>query len=145
MGTIILIADDAHKYAEYLHDCFIGSGVSQVLTATEPLRVLDLVQKYRPMVLISEYDFGPRVVDGLSLCNRARRLYPNVQCILITRHTLPATSLRFHGVLFHLRKPFTFSTLHSVVAAAIRERVQPKSGKLLEFARNSKETEPQPR
>ena len=102
----------------------------QVSTYGNPLRALERLEESPYDVIIT--DFRMPYLDGLELLNRAKRLSPDVEVILITGYASleGAVEATKQGAFHYLAKPFNPEQVRTIVNKALE----------LRFCREQRET-----
>lgn len=116
----ILIVDDEPDAIEncrrilsrYQYDCVVEA---------DPNRALDLIERERPQVLLT--DLRMPGLDGIGLLKAAKRIDPLIKVVLLTAYASVQTAVASmrHGAYDYLAKPFTGQELRAVVRRALGE------------------------
>jgi DNA-binding NtrC family response regulator len=120
MGRILVIDDDEMTLKNMRR--ILEKLGYQVSTFNNPLRALERLERSPYDVIIS--DFRMPYLDGLELLNRAKRLRPAVEVILITGYASleGAIEATKQGAFHYLAKPFDPEQVRSVVSKALEMR-----------------------
>jgi len=120
VGRIMVIDDDpvALKQLRRILEK-LGHRVS---TFSNPLRALERLEESSCDLLIS--DFKMPYLDGLEVLNRAKRIHPDIEVVLITGYASldGAVEATKQGAFHYLAKPFTPDQVRSVVSQALRQK-----------------------
>jgi CheY-like chemotaxis protein len=120
VGLTVLIVDDQPDARDLIQRVLEGCDAT-VLTAATSAQALDLVERYKPDVMVT--DIGMPDVDGYELLKRVRALGPErggkVPAIALTAfaRTEDRTRALRAGFLVHLAKPVDPSELVATVAS----------------------------
>lgn len=120
VGRIIVI-DDEPVALKHLRRILEKLG-HRVSTFANPLRALERLEETACDLLIS--DLKMPYLDGLEVLNRAKRIHPDVEVILITGYASldGAVQATKQGAFQYLAKPFTPDQVRSVVCQALRQK-----------------------
>jgi len=101
----VLVADDETIVRESLRD-WLGDVGHQVLTAENGPQALEIIQKEKPAVLIT--DLVMPGMDGIELMKKARELSPGIEVIIITAYGSIPTAINAirEGAYDYIEKPF---------------------------------------
>jgi len=101
----VLITDDETIVRESLRD-WLGDVGHQVLTAENGTQALEIIQKEKPAVLIT--DLVMPGMDGIELMKKARELAPGIEVIIITAYGSIPTAINAirEGAYDYIEKPF---------------------------------------
>lgn len=124
----IIIADDiqATRHSTSLMLNMLP-GTQLVATATNGQEAVQLVQKYRPDLLIMDVNM-PKM-DGLSALHRIHQDYPEVKCLLISseRDEVTLGKGKKAGAFDFLVKPFTTDELLEVITRVSQSIEKPQN------------------
>ena len=114
----VMVVDDETTTLRNLRRILEKEG-HQVSTYTNPVRALELLRQERFDLLIS--DLRMPQLDGLKLLDRAKRLAPELEVIIITGYASldGAVEATKKGAYHFLAKPFTPDEVRRVVAEAV--------------------------
>jgi DNA-binding NtrC family response regulator len=117
----ILVVDDDRLTLKNLRRILEKAGHS-VSTFVNPVRALERLEEQPCDLIIS--DLRMPYMDGLSLLNRAKYLFPGIQVILITGYAsldgaVEAIKL---GAFYYLAKPFTPDQVRALVREALDQK-----------------------
>ena len=101
----VLVVDDEAIVRESLRD-WLGDVGHQVLTAASGPQALEIIQKEKPGVLIT--DLVMPGMDGIELMKKARELLPGIEVIIITAYGSIPTAINAirEGAYDYIEKPF---------------------------------------
>lgn len=79
----VLIVDDNEELTAELHHILEGAGfgVFSAVTGDEAFRIL---RGQKIALLVTDLQLGIGEMDGLQLCREAKRIAPDVRCLMIT-------------------------------------------------------------
>ncbi|KOR32943.1 nitrogen regulation protein NR(I) [Achromatium sp. WMS3] len=119
----VWIIDDDRSIRWVLEKTFQKAGL-KVVTFSNATGILDLLQRERPQVIIS--DIRMPGVDGLSLLQQLSQNYPDLPVIIMTAYSdLDSAVSAFHGGAFeYLPKPFDVDEAVDQVRRACRQHRQ---------------------
>ncbi|MFT3837941.1 MAG: response regulator [Myxococcaceae bacterium] len=109
----ILIVDDQKDVADAVCRLLLGAGF-EVETAYSPEDALSRVDRFKPAVVISDYDLGPMTGERLLLEIIHRR--PTTRGLIVSGRPSAAASASFPFVA----KPFVAATLMAAVRAVLQ-------------------------
>ena len=117
MGRILVIDDDEMTLKNMRR--ILEKLGYQVSTFSNPLRALERLEESPYDVIIS--DFRMPYLDGLELLNRAKRLSPAVEVILVTGYASleGAIEATKQGAFHYLAKPFDPEQVRTIVSKAL--------------------------
>jgi DNA-binding NtrC family response regulator len=117
----ILVIDDDEMTLKNMRRILEKLGY-QVSTFSNPLRALERLEKSPYDVIIS--DFRMPYLDGLELLNRAKRLSPAVEVILVTGYASieGAIEATKQGAFHYLAKPFDPEQVRMIVCKALETK-----------------------
>jgi signal transduction histidine kinase/CheY-like chemotaxis protein len=124
-GLRVLVADDDGEAVALAETVLAGAGAS-VCTCLSAAGALDLLQRWRPDVLVSDIEMPGE--DGYSLIRRVRALAPDAggdtPAIALTAYGRSQDRLRavVAGFTMHVRKPVDPGELTAIVAGVARRR-----------------------
>ncbi|MBI3072972.1 MAG: response regulator [Deltaproteobacteria bacterium] len=124
----ILIVDDEVQILTALRRTLEPEGY-RIITTSEPSKVLDLLQRERVDLLISDIEMGP--VSGIDLVASARAWYPDVVRILLTGNANLETALEAINsgeVYRYLTKPWDVSVICEIVRSALERLDEHRRG-----------------
>lgn len=119
MATRILVVDDHGSTRRALRDLLVDEGYS-VDTAADGIEALEIVERWRPDVILSDLRM-PRM-SGEALVEHLRRGHPEIPVIVITAR--PDAERRGDGLAEIITKPVEFSDLLDRVNAAAPPRLR---------------------
>ena len=95
MSTRVVVADDAALFREGLAQLVArAEGLELVGTASDLPSVLDLVERMRPDVVVTDIRMPPSQTDeGIQLAARLRAEQPDVGVVVLSQHRDPAYAL----------------------------------------------------
>jgi two-component system response regulator AtoC len=101
----VLVADDEAIIRQSLRD-WLGDAGHQVLTAENGPQALEIIQKEKPAVLIT--DLVMPGMDGIELMKKARKIDPGLEVIIITAYGSIPTAINAirEGAYDYIEKPF---------------------------------------
>ena len=101
----VLVVDDEAIVRESLRD-WLGEVGHQVLTAENGPQALEVIQKEKPAVLIT--DLVMPGIDGIELMKRAKEISPGIEAIIITAYGSIPTAINAirEGAYDYIEKPF---------------------------------------
>jgi len=101
----VLVVDDEAIIRQSLRD-WLGEVGHQVLIAENGTQALEIIQKERPGVLIT--DLVMPGIDGIELMKRAREMSPGIEVIIITAYGSIPTAINAirEGAYDYIEKPF---------------------------------------
>ena len=101
----VLVVDDEAIVRESLRD-WLGEVGHQVLTAENGTQALEVIQKEKPAVLIT--DLVMPGIDGIELMKRAKEISPGIEAIIITAYGSIPTAINAirEGAYDYIEKPF---------------------------------------
>ncbi|MDK9707163.1 MAG: response regulator [Desulforhopalus sp.] len=105
----------------------------QVFISSSGINALEILQREDIDVLIT--DFKMPGMDGYEIVSRATRLYPKLQCIVVTGYTDIKTAINTMGAgaFNYLQKPVDYNELAMVIEKALEKR------RLLQEVQNKQE------
>jgi CheY-like chemotaxis protein len=113
----VLVVDDYPDAAELLTEALLATGYD-VVTATDGLRAVELVEEREPLVAF--IDIGMPSMDGYEVARRVRALSsgPGMFLVALTGHCSEADKRRAlqAGFDLHLVKPIDMRQIASVLA-----------------------------
>jgi len=118
----IYLADDHAMFANALALTIEGfKDVSKVKTASNGKELIDLVEKKKPDVVIT--DFEMPVMDGMEVIKRISKKYPEVKIILLTMYNNVqlVREAMDHGVHAFLTKSFDPSELETAIISVVEK------------------------
>lgn len=120
MYTVLLV-DDEPVILRSLSDTIMWEqfGVSTLLTASDGIQALELLQRHSVDLLIT--DIKMPHMDGLTLLKEVRKIYPEVHCILLTAYSEfeYAKTAILLGVENYLLKPFHKEEVEETIEIAL--------------------------
>lgn len=119
-GRIIVIDDETLTLKNLRR--ILEKGGHEVSTFSNPLRALKRLEEEPFDLIIS--DIRMPYLDGMALLNQAKRLYPDIEVILITGYSSldGAIEATKQGAFHYLAKPFTPEQVRGLVREALGER-----------------------
>ncbi|MBW1722446.1 MAG: sigma-54-dependent Fis family transcriptional regulator [Deltaproteobacteria bacterium] len=132
----ILVIDDEAVALKHLRRILEKDG-HRVSTFSNPVRALERLEKAPYDLIIT--DIRMPYMDGLALLNRAKRLAPGIEVILITGYASldGAVEATRQGAYHYLSKPFTPEQVRKIVDKALGEIFLRREG-----SRSSEEDRP---
>jgi len=117
----IMVIDDEPVALKQLRRILEKLG-HRVSTFSNPLRALERLEETPCDLIIS--DFKMPYLDGLEVLNRAKRIDPKVEVILITGYASldGAVQATKQGAFHYLAKPFTPDQVRHVVSQALKQQ-----------------------
>ena len=80
-NSLIFAVEDDIPYGKLIQYCLVKNGYKNVKVFTHEKKCLDSFKQH-PDILITDYRL--KSMDGLKLIQKARRIYPDFYCILLT-------------------------------------------------------------
>jgi signal transduction histidine kinase len=111
-GRRAVVADDEQPLAELVAVWLAEIGV-EARWATSPKGALQLVEEFRPDVLVSDANFGEQT-DGIELAKLAQAIDPDIAVVFMTGFSASMRALQDLGERT-LAKPFSREALHAAV------------------------------
>ena len=108
-GRRVVVADDEHSLAEMVAAWLMDAGIDARF-ATSPKAALELVEEFRPDVLVSDANFGEEV-DGIELAKLATAIEPDLVVVFMTGYSASMRTLQELGERT-LAKPFSRQDLY---------------------------------
>jgi two-component system response regulator AtoC len=101
----VLVVDDEAIVRQSLRD-WLGEVGHQVLTAENGTQALEVIQKEKPAILIT--DLVMPGIDGIELMKRAKEISPGIEVIIITAYGSIPTAINAirEGAYDYIEKPF---------------------------------------
>lgn len=135
----VVVADDENKVCQLICQLidWEGLGMSLVGTASNGVEALDLIEKKRPDLVLT--DIRMPGYDGMELLRRAREIEPNLEFIIISGYShfeYAQTAIRY-GVSDYILKPINKELLNATLQK-VRQRYL-KNQDQAEFERITKE------
>jgi DNA-binding NtrC family response regulator len=117
MGIRILIADDEPIARENLEHVLRGEGYETVSVHNGQAAIRELEKEEFDLVLT---DIRMQPVDGMQVLDRARKLYPNIEVILITGYASVASAVEAmsQGAYYYISKPYRIDEVRTLVRRA---------------------------
>lgn len=123
-GTILVIDDEPSVRA--VTAAFLRDLGHEVCEARDGATGLELLRRLRGSIDLALVDFAMPGMNGMDFVEAARREEPSLPCILLTGHfALDAVP----EDISIMQKPFTTSSLHEAVTAALRAGVAQAAGR----------------
>lgn len=118
--TYLLAIDDDPQVLEFIADALAQEGL-EILTATDPLRGLELVNRYSPPIVF--LDLMMPQMSGLELLERILAVDPGAEVILMTAHQSLETAVEAiqKGARDYLSKPLALDSLRAIIAKLVAE------------------------
>lgn len=115
----ILIVEDDEAVRTYIHDVLLENGFS-VSVAVDGIEAINHVKKNQPDVII--LDLGLPKMGGETVCKEVKKLYPDIQIIILTaQDTTPDVVRGLNmGADDYMVKPFEVEEVLARVKARIR-------------------------
>ena len=117
-GRRVVVADDEQSLAEMVAAWLIDVGIDARF-ATSPKAALELVEEFRPDVLVSDANFGEEV-DGIELAKLATAIEPDLVVVFMTGYSASMRTLQELGERT-LAKPFSRDVLYAALAPFLAE------------------------
>lgn len=117
-GRRVVVADDEQSLAEMVAAWLIDAGIDARF-ATSPKAALELVEEFRPDVLLSDANFGEEV-DGIELAKLAAAIEPDLVVVFMTGYSASMRTLQELGERT-LAKPFSRDVLYAALAPFLAE------------------------
>jgi signal transduction histidine kinase/ActR/RegA family two-component response regulator len=108
-GRRVVVADDEESLAEMVAAWLIDVGIDARF-ATAPKAALELVEEFRPDVLVSDANFGEEM-DGIELAKLAVAIEPDLAVVFMTGYSSSMRTLQELGERT-LAKPFSREDLY---------------------------------
>jgi len=118
-GRRAVVADDEQPLAELVAVWLAEIGV-EARWATSPKAALQLVEEFRPDVLVSDANFGEQT-DGIELAKLAQAIDPDIAVVFMTGFSASMRALQDLGERT-LAKPFSREALHAAVSPLLASR-----------------------
>jgi len=118
-GRRAVVADDEQQLAELVAVWLAEVGV-EARWATTPKDALELVEEFKPDVLVSDANFGEQT-DGIELAKLAQAIDPDIAVVFMTGFSSSMRALQDLGERT-LAKPFSREALHAAVAPLLASR-----------------------
>lgn len=112
-GRRVVVADDEQSLAEMVSAWLIDAGIDARFAVT-PKTALELVEEFRPDVLVSDANFGEEV-DGIELAKLATAIEPDLVVVFMTGYSASMRTLMELGERT-LAKPFSRDDLYQALA-----------------------------
>ena len=112
-GRRVVVADDEQSLAEMVAAWLMDAGIDARF-ATSPKAALELVEGFRPDVLVSDANFGEEV-DGIELAKLATAIEPDLVVVFMTGYSASMRTLQELGERT-LAKPFSRQDLYVALA-----------------------------
>lgn len=121
MDTVLIVDSDL-DCQEQLQQGLSKLHHFKILSATDGEMAIDLLQKEKVSVLVTEMNI-PKV-DGLDLLSHVTTHYPNIPCIAMSSYGKPWFKKRKvqRENLYHIQKPFKIGVLMDAVMVALNIR-----------------------
>lgn len=117
-GRRVVVADDEQALAEMVTSWLIDVGIDARF-ATSPKTALELVEEFRPDVLVSDANFGEET-DGVQLAQLATALDPDLAVVFMTGYSASMRALQELGERT-LAKPFSRELLYATLDPYLAE------------------------
>ena len=113
MGLAVLVVDDDPNTVQMIEDSISWEeyGIEQVYTAYQGVQALELVEEYRPDIIISDIEMPQ--MDGMQMLEKLSELGDHPEVIFLTCHdsfSFARKALQY-GVSNYLLKPFQLDEL----------------------------------
>lgn len=112
-GRRVVVADDEQSLAEMVASWLMDAGIDARF-ATSPKAALEMVEEFRPDVLVSDANFGEEV-DGIELAKLATAIEPDLVVVFMTGYSASMRTLQELGERT-LAKPFSRQDLYVALA-----------------------------
>ena len=112
-GRRVVVADDEESLAEMVAAWLIDVGIDARF-ATAPKAALELVEEFRPDVLLSDANFGEEM-DGIELAKLAVAIEPDLAVVFMTGYSSSMRTLQELGERT-LAKPFSREDLYMALS-----------------------------
>jgi DNA-binding NtrC family response regulator len=121
MKSTILVVDDQLSFCRHLEAILENEGYT-VLTAHSAERALARLAAQPVDILLA--DLKMPGTDGITLFEMARKMDPNMSCIIMTGYATISSAVEAikKGVTDYLQKPFEPEAMFAVLEKALRER-----------------------
>lgn len=117
-GRRVVVADDEQALAEMVASWLMDVGIDARF-ATSPKAALELVEEFRPDVLVSDANFGEET-DGVQLAQLATALDPDLAVVFMTGYSASMRALQELGERT-LAKPFSRELLYATLDPYLAE------------------------
>ena len=117
-GRRVVVADDEESLAEMVAAWLIDTGIDARF-ATTPKAALQLVEEFRPDVLVSDANFGDEM-DGIELAKLAVAIEPDLVVVFMTGYSSSMRTLQELGERT-LAKPFSREDLYVTLTPYLAE------------------------
>ena len=123
----IMVIDDEPVALKHLRRILEKLG-HRVSTFSNPLRALERLEESSCDLLIS--DFKMPYLDGLEVLNRAKRIHPDIEVVLITGYASldGAIEATKQGAFHYLAKPFNPGQVRDIVKQALELKFRREQG-----------------
>lgn len=117
----LLVVDDEREMLD-LYERRLSRLSYQVFSSLSGIEALEILQREDIDVLVT--DFKMPVMDGYEIISRATRLYPKLQCIVVTGYTDIKTAINTMGAgaFNYMQKPVDYNELAMVIEKALEKR-----------------------
>lgn len=85
-GSTAVVADAYPLWLRAVESVLDGLGVTTIATTTVPSEGIDLVERTRPDILVTDLDFGVDEFEGPAFVRRALEIKPDLKVIVLTMH-----------------------------------------------------------
>lgn len=117
-GRRVVVADDEESLAEMVAAWLIDGGIDARFAVT-PKAALELVEEFRPDVLVSDANFGDDM-DGIELAKLAAAIEPDLVVVFMTGYSSSMRTLQELGERT-LAKPFSREDLYMALTPYLAE------------------------
>lgn len=121
MGYKMVVIDDEEGVCSLLERVFKREGF-EVKTELDPYKGIDLVDEFRPDVVI--VDVKMPGIDGVDVCAKIKAIEKNIVVIMITAYGELQTAMEAMrvGAFDYITKPFDVEFIKKVVLDALKHK-----------------------
>jgi DNA-binding NarL/FixJ family response regulator len=86
LGSTAVVADAYPLWLRAVESVLDGLGVTTIATTTVPSEGIDLIERTRPDILVTDLDFGVAEFEGAAFVRCALEIAPDLKVIVLTMH-----------------------------------------------------------
>jgi DNA-binding NarL/FixJ family response regulator len=86
LGSTAVVADAYPLWLRAVQSVLDDLGVTTIATTTVPSEGIDLIERTRPDILVTDLDFGVDEFEGAAFVRRALLIKPDLKVIVLTMH-----------------------------------------------------------